>query len=315
MVQPHPSLLLVLNIDESLATQETRLEIKRSYGYVGSTVIRPHEAAPEGEIVNTVEMHVKLPGVEYLRKQTQEADALWNDMIKRWLYNQFHTLGNQMQIYNRRQREEGNVELYFDWLNVIFEDGAFTVKVRLNSVSSLPPECAEVFSQLRSMLRDGTIGEDVNCVLLPAVESFENQVRAWEDAEPERQAKQAAEEQAIAEEAALKAQEAAKEAEENFTEAPDLLESQPAEFDEESWQAELERKYSLPDPDFDIDYAMWGIVQSDGSIKTFDSLKRCYVNLEEAAQIKGADTLAQNTQTKDEPADAAQENTAQPETA
>lgn len=281
MVQPHPSLLLILDIDESLATEQTRLEVKRCYGYVGSTVIRPHEAAPDGEIVNTMEMHVKLPGVKYLRHHTPEADALWNEMIQRWLFNQFHTVGNQMQIYNRRQREEGQVELYFDWLNVIFEGDAFSVKVKLNSVSSLPPECSEVFANLRDALCDGMIDESVDCVLLPALESFEGQVSAWEADESERLARQAAEEEERAAEADKAQAEAVQVAEENFVEAPDLVQAQADSFDEESWQAELERKYSLPDPDFEIDYTIWGVVEPGGSVALFDSSKQCFISTKE----------------------------------
>lgn len=277
MVQPHPSLLLVLDIDESLATPETRVEVSRCYGYVGSTVVRPHPSPEDGSVSNIVEMHVKLPGAKYLREATAEADDLWSRMMERWLYNQFHTVGNQMQIYNRRQREEGNPELYFDWLVVVFEGGAFTARVRLNSVSSLPAECAKVMTELRGALRDRSIGEDVTCVCLPAPGAYEAQARAWDEAAPERAAaeEKATQEAAREEEAAAAA--AAALAEENFGEAPDLAVPDQDALDEESWQAELARKYSLPAPDFDIDYSVWGVVQPDGSIRSFDSKAYRYV--------------------------------------
>ena len=34
------------------------------------------------------------------------ADELWEGVMEQWFYNQFHTISNNMRIYNRRQREE-----------------------------------------------------------------------------------------------------------------------------------------------------------------------------------------------------------------
>ena len=42
MAQPRPSCTLILDIDETLATEETKLEVGRCYTYVGSALIRPH---------------------------------------------------------------------------------------------------------------------------------------------------------------------------------------------------------------------------------------------------------------------------------
>ena len=290
MVQPHPSLLLVLDIDESLATEETRLEVGRCYGYVGSTVIRPHETPADGAITNTMHMHVKLPGLKYLRENTDEANELWNQVVERWLFNQFHTVGNQMQIYNRRQREEGNLELYFDWLAVILENGAFTVRIRLNSVSSLPPECSQVVAQIRQALADGLIGEDVDCVYVPSPDSFEAQVKVWEEGEPEREAARLEAERKEQEEAEAAQAAAISEAEENFDEAPDLAEPREEIMDEESWQAELERKYALPEPDFEIDYSIWGVPDEDGALRAFDSETHRYIDTEE---VKGSFVVAE----------------------
>ena len=290
MVQPHPSLLLVLDIDESLATRETRDEVSRCYGYVGSTVIRPHETPEDGALVNTMEMHVRLAGAKYLRERTVEADDLWNNSIERWLFNQFHTVGNQMMIYNRRQREEGNVELFFDWLVVHFEDGAFKVHVKLNSVSSLPPDCSKVITQIRQTLNDGSIGAHVADVYIPSPESFTAQASAWEEAEPEREAARLEAERIEAEKTAAAEAAAAAAAEENFAEAPDLVPSDEATIDEESWQEELRRRYQLPTPDFEIDYSIWGVAEPDGAIRAFDSDKHRYVDAEE---VKGSFAVAE----------------------
>lgn len=47
MAQPRPSMTLILDLDERVDCEELRLEIGRSYAYVGSTLVRTHAAAGE----------------------------------------------------------------------------------------------------------------------------------------------------------------------------------------------------------------------------------------------------------------------------
>ena len=44
---PHPSSLLILNIDEELDSKELRLEIDRCYSYLGAPLVRT-ASRPEG---------------------------------------------------------------------------------------------------------------------------------------------------------------------------------------------------------------------------------------------------------------------------
>ena len=111
------------------------------------------------------------------------------------------------------------------------------------------------------------------------------QLLAWEAAEPEREAARAEAERVLAEEEATRKREAEIEAAESFDEAPDLASKPADELSEEFWQAELERKYSLPDPDFEIDYSIWGVVGSDGFVSEYDSLNRCFIDDEAADQL------------------------------
>ncbi|MBQ3302501.1 MAG: hypothetical protein IJH04_10245, partial [Eggerthellaceae bacterium] len=73
MVKPHPSLTLVLDVDERVASEETRLEIKRCWAHVGSTVVRKH-AATSDAIVNTAQFLVKMGTTKYLRSADAGAD-------------------------------------------------------------------------------------------------------------------------------------------------------------------------------------------------------------------------------------------------
>ena len=50
MAKPHPSMALLLDLDERLVDNDLRLEIDRCYSYLGTPVVRPHpagEGAPD----------------------------------------------------------------------------------------------------------------------------------------------------------------------------------------------------------------------------------------------------------------------------
>ena len=116
MAQPRPSLTLILDIDERFDSEETRLEVGRCYTYVGTALVRTHKAEGDAEPENIMRMLVKLGTRKYLSREDEESEALWSTVIERWLYNQFHTVVNNMQIFNRRQREIGNDPLPFTGL-------------------------------------------------------------------------------------------------------------------------------------------------------------------------------------------------------
>ena len=113
------------------------MEVGRCYTYVGTALVRTHKAESDAEPENTMRMLVKLGTRRYLSREDEESEALWNTVIKRWLYNQFHTVVNNMQIFNRRQREIGNDSLPFTWLEIELENGALVVRLRLDSASGM----------------------------------------------------------------------------------------------------------------------------------------------------------------------------------
>lgn len=279
MAQPRPSLTLLLDIDERLATKQTREEVGRCYDYVGSAVVRAHPAPEQGPAHNIARFMVKLGNRKYLRSADEGADELWDDVIERWLYNQFYTVGNNMQIYNRRQREIGNDELYFDYLDVDLENGGLTVRVRLDSNSTLPPDLAQSITAMRSAFNAGNLGEKVTRVWMPSEASYNAQVvkAAADKARREVDEARAAEEEAQrrAEEEAARAA-VANDPENNFTEAADLVDD-PVSDELEAHRAELEAKFALPQADFAIDYSIWGIESADGSNREFDSVQGAFV--------------------------------------
>lgn len=279
MPQPRPSATLILDLDERIYSDDVKLEVDRCYAYVCTTVVRTHPAG-EGEPVNTARILAKLGTRKYVHSSDEGADDLWNDVMERWIYNEFHKIGNNMVIYNRRQREIGGTELYFDWIEVELENGALTVAFRMDSTSFIAPEHSELATLVRTALNDGTLGENVVRVKMPSDASYAAQVAKAEAEKAEKEAEKAAEEAAKAEAARKAAEEAEKEAEDAFLESPELVAAEEKAEEGETYEeirAEVEEKYALPEADFPVDYTMWTIVYADGTERDFDSAAGAFV--------------------------------------
>lgn len=271
MAQPRPSCTLILDIDETLATEETKLEVGRCYTYVGSALIRPHAAEQPAHCY--MRLLPKLGCRRYLHSSDEGADELWEGVMEQWFYNQFHTISNNMRIYNRRQREEGNPELPFERLDVELENGVLTVRLALDSTCRIPPERADVLNAVRAAFNAGMLGEGVVAVNAPGEASLALQTEAGHAAALEREAVagRAAEEKAAAERAAL--QQAEADAANEFLESPSVADAERIEAAkaEEEMQAKLEEMYGEEEPEFVVDFTMWDVEYADGSVRTFDS--------------------------------------------
>lgn len=309
----HPSLLLVLDIDEELDSKDLRLEIDRCYSYLGTPVIRTNaraEGATQPE--NAIRLAVRLGTHRYWHAGQAAEDELWSEIMESWLANQFHKLDNHLKIYNRRQREEGEPELIFTWLEVDMENGACTLRFRLDSTCGIPARESAWVSAVRAAAgTTGALGEGVVQVTLPSKASYQAQYEAGMAAKANRDA--AAALAAAKEEAAQAAQVAAEEkaADALFLESPELaaqaalreeVEHDPltqariAEAkkaadaektaeeiiaeriaEEEHLAEELERKYALPEPDFSLDYSVWEVAYADGTTRCYNANTEAFI--------------------------------------
>ena len=312
MAKPHPSMALLLDLDERLVDNDLRLEIDRCYSYLGTPVVRTHPAG-EGAPENTIRMMVRVGAREYLDSTAEGADALWSDSIEHWLLNQVHAVENQMKIFNRRQREEGRDELTFTWLEVELAGGRLTVRLRLDSSCGIDPADSVWVTRVRAALNEGALGEGVVAVQLPSDASFEQQyvagmaalaARKVAEEEEARAAEEAAAAEAAEAEAAAEAtfmtspalvaeaEEAAKEAEEaadivvQARIARDLeaaergeLEKTPEQIvaeriaEEAHLGEDIQKKYALPEADFPIAFDQWTVIYADGTTRDFDAIR------------------------------------------
>jgi hypothetical protein len=228
MGQPHPTLTLILDIDKRLDSPHVQQEIRRDYAYVGSTLIRTHEAASEdAPIENTMHLVLKLGRRQYLYSKDEGSDELWNDFLEHWFYNAFFKLGNHMKIYNRRQREIGMPELVFDWIELELQNGKLRVRMHTDSNSDILPDTSTWLTAIRTALNAGALGEncgaEIEQITLPSPEFYEKQLEEGLKAQEEKRAQEEAQRLAQEEaEAAAKAQQEA-EAEEAFLESPQLV--------------------------------------------------------------------------------------------
>jgi hypothetical protein len=275
MALPRPSLTLILDIDQRLDSEALRLEIARSYSHVGPTLVRTHEASENDTTSNIAHFLVKLGSRSYLRSEGKETDDLWNQVMERWFYHTFGKVGNNMRIYNRRQREIGGTELIFDWLDIDLQNGSLHTLLRLDSCSGIDPEASALLTVLRNILNDGTLGGEVVEVMMPSTASYEDQKAAGFAAKARHEAEEAA--RVVADEEVKRKEREAIElqADEEFLESPELMLSiisaQGSELKENRGES-IDEMFEFSQPDFPIDYRVWSVKYADGTMREFDSL-------------------------------------------
>lgn len=280
MAQPRPSMTLILDIDERLDSEDLRLEIDRCYAYVGATVVRTHPApANGGEPENTLRMLVKLGTRTYLDSTAEGADALWNDVMERWFYNALHKVGNNLLIFNRRQREVGNPDLVFAWIEVQLQNGALSAMMHCNDVGGIAPEASKMLTALRDAYNAGSLGEaaSVARVWMPSRESWDAQYAAGMEAAAAAKAAAEAERAAAEAEAAERAAAAEAEAEAAFLESPELVAAASGEdagaeasLSTGGGVEDVEDLYALDEPAFAVDYRTWTVEYTNGTTATYE---------------------------------------------
>lgn len=271
---------LILDLDERVDCEELRLEIGRSYAYVGSTLVRTHAAAGEdAPAENTMRMLVKLGTRQYLAAGEEGSDEPWNDVMRDWFRNQFRKLGNQALIYNKRQKEiEGGRELAFTWLEVDLQNGTLPVRLHMNDVSGIAEDAADMLSLVRDAYSEGKLGDasSIARVSMPSEDDWAAQVEAGAAAFAERKA---AEEATAAEaEAAAEAERAAAEAAaaEAFLESPELMEADAhaaggKDAVDGGGMEPPELVFELDEPTFAPTYRTWTVEYTDGTSKVFEA--------------------------------------------
>lgn len=269
-----PSLTLVLDLDERAASQQTVLEINRSYAHITTPIIRTHAAESEDAPVrNTARLLVNMGTYQYLDAGAEGADERWDTIVAPWIGNILHKVGNNMKVFNDRQRKIGLPEVAFDTLDIELQGGALVVGLRPEPNGFIDPATAEIVDRVRQLKNEGPFAAVVRVEAPTATTWTAQRDEAWnqwvaehpealEAATPkveetsETPAPEKTREQQLAEDIEAKSYE-------NTavppTDAPDL--PRPARQEEDE-----------PDPfTFPVDYRLWAVTTTEGATRTFDS--------------------------------------------
>lgn len=288
-----PSLTLVLDLDERLATTDTVLEIKRCYTYIGTPVIRSHApATEEAPVTNTARMLVGLGTRKYLRSVDEGADELWDTVVAQWIGNMLRKIGTTMRAFNARQRKIKLPEVIFDRFNIELQGGELVVSLHTDPESFVDEALAAEVTHVRTLLNDGVLEGAVR-VEMPSDESYAAQYEAaWElwAAEHPEPAAPVADDDAAADGGAEEAQGLAGSTQDETEPAdePELTREEWLELDKQAKSYEntavpptdsealppIEREEEPPEPErftFEVDYACWNVVYADGASHRFDA--------------------------------------------
>lgn len=301
-----PSLILCMDLDSRLYSDEAVADIKRSYSYVAPSVVQSHEPADETRVENVLRFRIIMHRA-YWDKNDAAAQELWANVMPKWLHNMFYKVSNTITASNKVHTERGEATSDYAWLELEFGENAL-MAIKTQSDSSFPDAAEDMVEQVRDLYAAGTLGEGVACVRIPSRESYEAQLAAAEE-EAARAAAEAAEQARIEAEAkaavageayaaeqgealaGLEAQaaqmaadddlvvqtlaEAGEEAREEEAAAAGDAAADTAEAnttDTDAGETAEEQAFVAPKlPAFDIDYRTWGIEYADGSVRAFDS--------------------------------------------
>ena len=289
MAMLRPSLLLVMNLDERVGAKETIQEVKRNYAHICTPVVRTH--AEEGEdapIRNTITMTVKLGTRKYLHSADEGADELWNTVVGPWIGNMLHKIGNNMKVFNKRQRKIGLPELHFDYLDIELQGGELTIGISPDATDALDWAQNAHVQLARELYDSGELGE-VTRIEIPSAEAYEQQrAAAWETweaehpepeepEEPEEEEPEEPEEEEPAEEKTreqLLAEDIEAKSYENthvaIEDVPEMERQRQIQYVSNKKEEEPERF------NFEVDYALWTLRYADGSARVYDSANRSF---------------------------------------
>ena len=254
-----PSLILRMDLDERLFNDECVSDIKRSYSYVAPSLVQAHKPVDGQRPENVMRFMIKLHRA-YWDKSDEAAQQLWEGVMPKWLHNMFSKVSNTIIAANNVRAENGQPAFPYHWLELEFGDNAL-IAVKTGSDSSFPADGVDMVERVRDLMNDGALGQDIACVRIPSRASYEAQLAAAEQAQPEAAA--------VAEQG-----ETADQQDEQAVDAADLVADAvgtAAETQTDSADV-TEPTFAMPElPAFNVDYGTWGIEYVDGTVREFDA--------------------------------------------
>ena len=287
MALVRPNLILTLDIDEDLATDTTVAEIRRCYSHICTPIIRKHETSEDKVPRNIATIIVDTNNRGYLDASDLESQAFWEEVVCKWIANMLHKIGNNMKVFNDRQRKIHLPQTIFERLEIVLGNEDLVIGLHTDPVSFVEEDLYQQIDVVRTLFNDGTFKDAVR-VDLPApsvyLEQQEREHEKWlethEDPEefptdggvdnvdpdlgsiPDKDDEEAYQ-------AWLKADAEAKSYDNTAVPPTDSDELPMPEREEEPEEPELFT--------FDVDYSIWLVTDSAGGTRFYDSSAKKFV--------------------------------------
>lgn len=256
---------------------------------LGTPVIRTHacESAEDAPVRNTARLIVNMGTYSYLNSADEGADERWETVVGPWIGNMLRKIGNNMKVFNDRQRKISYPEVHFDTLDIELGAGAFTVAVRPQGAGDVDEAVAELVTAARDLRNNGTFAEAVR-VELPCAESWNAQRdtawEAWAAEHPEVLEEPDTDEDASAGDVADEAAEPAPEKTREELLAEDVVAKSyentavPPTDSEALPRPQREEEEEEEPFDFPVDYTLWAVIEADGATRTYDCAAAAFVD-------------------------------------
>lgn len=287
----HPNMNLEFDLDSTWDSPEVCQEIKRSCSFiVGSIGMGTHRAdavgdgavesddmpvVPENNLTLNISLHMP-----YWDVHDERSQANWSS-FESWLDGKLRKVSNALVGINAVRGKKGDEPFPFSWLTLNMK-GKAVVVVHLATDSSVDEGTVDMVANVRSLMGDRTWGEGVSRVVIPSRAYFSSQLAgALEAARVESEGRGdglldggCADDDADITGTVNCGQ--TQTIEEGAADTPPVggATESPSEGDVQCDCEEGKQRKTphIPMPMFSIDYGIWDIEYSDGSVATYDSV-------------------------------------------
>ena len=256
-------------------------EIKRSYMYLAQSVVSELDEGERAE-GNLMRLNVRLMK-PFWDASDPAAEQLWRASFMPWLVNATRNMSTAMHNYNTVLHPLGAGNVTYQWADFDFAPHA-ALRLKVDDENRIPSEAPALCDKVRTLAAEGVFDENVARIRIPSRASLAAQEAAFEEEQARYRAALAAQDEDAEDEAAVPAETAAEgegsfEADEAAVVTEDIEElgiAQPSDLaDDAAADATTEAPEGasevLAEPVFSLDYSIWGIEYTDGTVVEFDS--------------------------------------------
>ena len=279
---PKPSLVLQVRLRPEEYSDTAAAEIKRSYMYLAQSVVSELDEGERAE-GNLMRLNVRLMK-PFWDASDPAAEQLWRASFMPWLVNATRNMSTAMHNYNTVLHPLGAQRCLPVGPEPSTSPPNAALRLKVDDENRIPSEAPALCDKVRTLAAEGVFDENVARIRIPSRASLAAQEAAFEEEQARYRAALAAQDEDAEDEAAVPAETAAEgegsfEADEAAVVTEDIEElgiAQPSDLaDDAAADATTEAPEGasevLAEPVFSLDYSIWGIEYTDGTVVEFDS--------------------------------------------